>query len=123
MKVGGSVHKPAAVDASTTASASGGAPARGRALWRVAGLVMLLALWQAITSLLHVPSYLLPQPTVLVPGFVADRVELLNGLRPLLVEAAGGFVVGNAAGIVLAVAVNRFATAKAAILPLALAIR
>ena len=108
---------------------TGGPPASavGRKLasvgLRLVGLAAIVVIWQAVTSSLSVPSYILPQPLQLGPGLLADRSQILQGLRPLLLEAAFGFLGGNLMGIVMATLVNRFASAKTLLLPVALAIQ
>ena len=92
-------------------------------LLRVGGLVAVIVLWQVVTTVFSVPPYILPQPSQLGPAIIQDRAEILDGLRPLVIQSALGFLFGNALGIVLAVLVNRFASARATVMPVALAIR
>jgi NitT/TauT family transport system permease protein len=92
-------------------------------LLKIGGLVALLVVWQIVTATLGVPSYILPEPSQLGPGLLQDRNQIFDGLRPLLVQSALGFAFGNALGIVLAALVNRFATVRVAVMPVALAIR
>ncbi len=90
---------------------------------RLGGLAGLVLVWQLATTLFQIPPYLLPQPIDLVQGVAENWGKLFPALRTLLIEALGGFVLGNTTGIVLAFMVNRSATLKAAFLPIALAIR
>lgn len=90
---------------------------------RLVGIATLIAAWQVVTSLLNVPTYLLPQPIVLADGLIQDSAQILDGLRPLAVEATLGFLLGNGLGLVLAIAVDNLAWARGVIYPTALAIR
>ncbi len=91
--------------------------------WRLAGLGALIAVWQVVTSLFGVPTYLLPQPVVLAFGLVQDRVQILDGLRPLAFEATLGFLLGNGLGLLLAIVVDSVRWAKSVVYPIALGIR
>src|SRR3990172_1811149 len=90
---------------------------------RLAGLIGLVLLWQLATALFQIPPYLLPQPVDLARGLGENWGKLFPALRTLLIEALGGFVLGNTTGIALAFLVNRSPTLKTAFLPLALTIR
>lgn len=90
---------------------------------RLGGLAGLVVVWQLATSFFQIPPYLLPQPIALLQGLAENWGKLFPALRTLLIEALGGFVLGNTAGIVLAFLVNRSATLKATFLPIALTIR
>jgi NitT/TauT family transport system permease protein len=82
-----------------------------------------VVIWQVVTVAFKIPAFLLPQPVDLARGIVKNWDVLYRALRVLLPEALGGFLVGNTGGILLAFLVNRSATLRATILPLALAIR
>lgn len=92
-------------------------------LLKLAGLVAVIVVWQLATTVLAVPSYILPSPSELAQGVWLDRTVILAGLVPLMIQSALGFLFGNGLGILLAVLVNRFATARATVMPVALAIR
>lgn len=94
-----------------------------RIVQRLAGLSVLIVVWQLVTSAFRVPAYILPQPLVLVTGLVADRAQIIDGLRPLALEASLGFLLGNGLGVVLAVVVNSVGWAKSVVHPIALAVR
>lgn len=90
---------------------------------QLSGLVVVVATWQVVTMAFAIPSYILPEPTILAAGLVSDHRVLLDSLGPLLSQAAWGFLIGNGIGIVLAFAVDRSLLARATIMPVALAIR
>ena len=64
-----------------------------------------------------------PQPAALARGIVTNWGVSLVRSEVLLPEALGGFVLGNASGIVLAFLVSRSPTLRTTLLPLALTIR
>jgi NitT/TauT family transport system permease protein len=90
---------------------------------RLGGLVGLVILWQLATMRLDIPAYVLPQPLGLAQGLSENWGKLVPALRTLWLEALGGFVLGNATAIVLAFLVNRSATLKTTLIPIALTIR
>ena len=65
-------------------------------------LACLLALWQALVSLNHVPPYILPGPYVVAQALVARFASLLNSLLITTEEAAGGLLASIVAGIAVA---------------------
>jgi NitT/TauT family transport system permease protein len=90
---------------------------------RLGGILGLLVVWQAATVLFEIPHFMLPQPINLARGIVNNWEMLFKALRVLLLEALGGFVLGNTTGVILAYLVSRSMTLRATLLPLALAIR
>jgi NitT/TauT family transport system permease protein len=65
--------------------------------------VALIGIWQAVTALLRVPAYLVPQPSALVVSLGAFQHRLLTDTGQTLIEAALGFIGGNTVGMVLAI--------------------
>jgi len=76
------------------------------AIRSLAVILCLLALWQAVVSLNHLPVYLLPGPLVVARALVERFPSLLDSLVITTEEAAGGLaasiVVGVAAAMVFA---------------------
>jgi NitT/TauT family transport system permease protein len=73
--------------------------------WLLESLVLLalLGVWQAVTSLLRVPPYLVPQPTALAMSLSTFYGQLLGEAAQTLAEAAAGFLGGNVLGLGLAI--------------------
>ena len=67
------------------------------------GAVLLLLVWQYLLLLLGVPVYIVPTPTVISGVFQKNFALLMDNLRPTLIEALAGFVIGNLAAVLLAV--------------------
>lgn len=94
-----------------------------RSAWPVAAaLVLLLLLWQFGAALLDVPTYILPRPVEIVATIIAKAGLLGNGLTVTLLEAVGGFLVGAALGIVLAVLVILVPPLEVVLMPIAIVI-
>ena len=84
-----------------------------------------IALWELLVRLYEVRAFILPAPSAIVSALVenwgAGRWPLFESARTTLYEAAGGLVIGTIAGLVVAFAVSRWASARDAVLPFAIA--
>lgn len=69
----------------------------------VLGAASLLLAWQYLLPLLGVPAYIVPTPTAISGVFQKNFALLMDNLRPTLIEALAGFVIGNLAAVLLAV--------------------
>jgi len=83
------------------------ASARRRRLWRsrilpAIGIVGLLALWWAVVVVFDVKPFIAPSPGLVLNTLYAKREVLLSNLIPTAMEAAGGFLLGNLAAILVA---------------------
>lgn len=105
-----------------SASAPGGAPsaeaagdpeylawsaARRRRLMRrrvlpVLGIAGLLLLWWAAITVFNVKPFIAPSPLAVLQTLMDKRAVLFDNLWPTALEAAGGFLLGNLAAIVVA---------------------
>jgi NitT/TauT family transport system permease protein len=85
-----------------------------------------IGLWELLVRVLEVRAFILPAPSAigaaLVDNWGPGRWSLFESARATLFEALGGLVIGTTAGIVVAFMVARWATARDAILPLAVAV-
>jgi NitT/TauT family transport system permease protein len=84
-----------------------------------------IALWEFLVRLYDVRAFILPAPSAIVAALVenwgAGRWPLFESARTTLYEAAGGLVIGTLGGLVVAFAVSRWASARDAVLPFAIA--
>ena len=69
----------------------------------VLGAASLLLAWQYLLPLLGVPAYIVPTPTAISGVFQKNFALLMDNLRPTLIEALAGFVIGNLAAVLLAI--------------------
>jgi NitT/TauT family transport system permease protein len=84
-----------------------------------------IVLWEVLIQALDVRGFILPAPSAiggaLVDNWGAGRWPLFESARTTLYEAVGGLIIGTAAGLVVAFAVSRWANARDAVLPVAIA--
>lgn len=93
---------------------------RWSSLLIIGGLVVL---WQGVTWALAVPVYILPQPLVLVGALGTNAAILWRGWSTTLLEAACGFAIGNVLAVAVAFLITWSSTARATIMPFAVAIK
>ncbi|CAN7708147.1 ABC transporter permease [Mesorhizobium sp. LjNodule214] len=86
----------------------------------VLGAVSILFTWQFLLPWLGVPRYIVPTPTAIFGVFQKSLALLLSNLWPTLVEALAGFVIGNLAGVLLAVVFVHSRVLHAAYFPIVL---
>ncbi|MER8373808.1 ABC transporter permease [Mesorhizobium sp. M1406] len=86
----------------------------------VLGAASLLVTWQYLLPLLGVPAYIVPTPTAISGVFQKNFALLIDNLRPTLIEALAGFVIGNLAAVLLAVVFVHSRILQAAYFPIVL---
>ncbi len=89
----------------------------------VAGILVLLVAWQLLESVLPIPRYILPLPTSIVQSMVRNAGLLLANTWPTVIEALGGFVVGNWVAVGLAVMIVWSKTLERTVYPIAILFR
>ncbi len=87
--------------------------------------VMIVAVWELAASALQSRPYVMPPPSAIVAALVdnwsSGRWPLFASALHTIFEALGGLVIGTAVGLVVAFAVSRWASARDAVLPVAVA--
>ncbi|RWM29481.1 ABC transporter permease [Mesorhizobium sp.] len=86
----------------------------------VLGAASILIAWQYLLPLLGVPAYIVPTPTAIFGVFQKNFQLLVDNLRPTLIEALAGFVIGNLAAVLLAVLFVHSRILQAAYFPIVL---
>lgn len=66
--------------------------------------VALLVIWQLGVRIFDVPNYIAPAPSDVAATFVSDYPTLLRNFWPTFLESVSGFIVGNLAAVLIAVA-------------------
>ena len=84
----------------------------------IAAIAVLLLVWQGVSMLGLVPSFMLPSPVQVVKAFVDDFPLLLRHTGVTLSETFIGMVIGIAVGFVLALLMDRFRWLRKALYPL-----
>lgn len=82
-------------------------------------LILLLLIWQFGVRLFGVPTYIAPAPSEVVSEFVEKFPVLMENFWPTFYEAVMGFVAGNLAAVLLAVAFVHNRTVERAFFPIA----
>ena len=86
----------------------------------VLGAASILLTWQFLLPALGVPAYIVPTPTAISGVFQKSFALLIDNLRPTLIEALAGFVIGNLAAVLLAVLFVHSRILQAAYFPIVL---
>ncbi len=80
-----------------------------------------LALWELVVRGLDIQRFLLPPPSDIAATLITQWPRLSEAGLNTLVEAVGGFAIGLTAGVIVALATARFAFARGALMPFAIA--
>jgi NitT/TauT family transport system permease protein len=87
--------------------------------------VGVIVLWEVLINVLEVRAFILPAPSAIAAALVENwsggRWPLFESARTTLFEAVGGLAIGTVVGVVVAFAVSRWASARDAVLPFAIA--
>ena len=84
----------------------------------VSAIILILALWQILSSVGIVPKYMLPSPFDVVAAFINDFSLLMSHAKTTLTEALLGLTIGTAFGFVIAVLMDRFALFEKSVYPI-----
>jgi NitT/TauT family transport system permease protein len=84
------------------------------------GVASILVAWQFLLPLAGVPAYIVPTPTAIAGVFQRQWPLLLSNLTPTAIEAVAGFVIGNAAAVLMAIAFVHSRYLQAAYFPVVL---
>ena len=91
----------------------------------IAVFVGVIGLWEVAIRAFEVRAVIVPAPSAigaaLVENWGAGRWPLFDAARATLFEALGGLVIGTLAGLAVAFGVSRWANARDAVLPAAIA--
>src|SRR4029078_9200661 len=78
-----------------------------------------IGLWQGLTTLFDVQTFLLPKTSDIAQAFWDDKGTLWDYGLYTFKEALGGFALGSGAGILFALFLARFRTVGLALIPFA----
>lgn len=96
---------------------------RARSLIGFAGIAGVIAYWELHVRLLEVPSYLVPPPSSVARALVEQWPSIQRNVGATFIEAVGGFLVGNALAVLLAIVFVHNRTVERALYPVALYVR
>lgn len=102
-------------------------PARWRARVRrygpaVAVFLLALLVWEGAVIVFRIEGFLLPRPSVIAATFVQEFPVVFPAGLFTMREAVGGFLLGCALGLLIALATSRWTTISEGMMPLAVAI-
>jgi ABC-type nitrate/sulfonate/bicarbonate transport system permease component len=87
-------------------------------LWAGSAILLILILWQAVSSFGIVDSFLLPSPVSVVKAFLAEFPELMGHSVITLTEAFLGLLCGILLGFMMAVLMDHFEVLYKAFYPI-----
>ena len=87
-------------------------------IWSISAIALILILWQGISSLGIVDSFMLPSPVQVMKAFISEFPMLMENAGVTLAEAFLGLLIGVAFGCVMAVLMDRFEPLYKAFYPL-----
>jgi NitT/TauT family transport system permease protein len=88
-----------------------------------AGILTILLAWELYTHVFKVPNYLVPAPSVIGHTLVEEWPTIRRNVSRTLIEALGGFVLGNGVAIALAIVFVHSPAMQRIFYPVAVAIR
>ena len=118
------ISTPRTSPAPTPRGASRASAARARLtdlLPATALFVLVIFLWEVGLTVLEVKQFLLPRPSVIVGALVGEWSVLGRGVMYTGFEALVGLLLGTTLGVLAAFATGRWASARATLMPLAVA--
>jgi NitT/TauT family transport system permease protein len=77
-----------------------------------------LAIWEAGVRLLHVPAIILPPPSAIATRFATSIPTLAADFRQTIQGVLAGYVIGSAAGFVVAILIDRSRFLQRGLLPI-----
>jgi NitT/TauT family transport system permease protein len=83
--------------------------------------LLVLVAWELAIRLFNIRQFLLPRPTSIVQALIEQWPILLSKGLSTLRSAVGGFILGSAAGVAVALVTARWVTMRQAMLPFAIA--
>ena len=95
-------------------------PSVFRILLPFLGAASIILAWQFLLPLAGVPPYIAPTPTRIASAFANQWPLLLDNLWPTMAESLAGFLFGNLAAVILAVAFVYSRTLNSAYFPVVL---
>lgn len=83
--------------------------------------VLVLVVWQALTTAFDVEAFILPRPTVIIERFFATGDVIWDAGWSTLIEALGGLAAGTLLGVAVALATVRWVPVREGLMPFAIA--
>lgn len=94
-----------------------------RSLLPLLGILGVLLYWEAHIQLFRVPTYLVPAPSAIGRALVTEWPTIQRNIGATVIEAVGGFLLGNAIAVLLAILFVHNRPVERTLYPVAVAIR
>ncbi|HEY4274506.1 MAG TPA: ABC transporter permease [Rhizomicrobium sp.] len=85
--------------------------------------LLLLALWEGMVAVRHIPPYVLPAPSAIAHALIANFASLITSLLSTLKVTLEGFFAALIAGVGLAIAFSQSRTIERALYPYAVVLQ
>ncbi|GAB2680710.1 ABC transporter permease [Thalassiella azotivora] len=95
----------------------------GRLLLPLGVAAAILLIWQLVTDVFGIPTYIVPSPVEVWESLRTNWSMLMQNTWPTFIESVAGFVLGNGVAILLAVLFVHWKTAERALMPVAVFVR
>ena len=89
----------------------------------VLGIAAILAYWELHIRLFNVPSFLVPAPSAIWRALIEEWPTIQRNVVATTIEAVGGFLLGNAVAVLLAILFIHHRPTERVLYPVAVAIR
>ncbi len=83
--------------------------------------VLVIVLWETLTTVFNVQAFVLPKPSVIVDRFFATSSVIWGAGWNTLLEALGGLAAGTVLGVLVALATVRWVAIREGLMPFAIA--
>lgn len=87
------------------------------------GIAVVLAYWEFHIRYFNVPYFLMPAPSDIARAFVEEWPAIRRNTPATVIEAVGGFLLGNTIAVLLAIAFVHHQPTERVVYPIAVAIR
>ncbi|HYB40588.1 MAG TPA: ABC transporter permease [Candidatus Methylomirabilis sp.] len=87
------------------------------------GILGILTAWELAIRAFHVPAYLVPAPSLIARTLVEEWPTIQRNVGATLIEAIGGFILGNGFAVLLAIWFVHSPAVERTLYPVAVAVR
>lgn len=81
------------------------------------GLIAVALIWEGLVRVLNVPAYVMPTMSAVLETMLAQRQVLASNAWTTVIEALGGFLMGSAIGVMVAVFIVSIPLVRRFVLP------
>ncbi|MGQ0601201.1 MAG: ABC transporter permease [Anaerolineales bacterium] len=93
-----------------------------RAMPAIAVFALGLVVWESLVAVFQIQTFILPRPSLIAQTFVQEMSVVIPAGLYTMRQAVGGFLIGSALGILIALATARWTTVAEGLMPFAIAV-